>query len=81
MLQEGADADLVVVDPEARAAVDADYYEGWIRDWSIYEGWQFQGMPQCTVVRGEVVAHRSEIVGSPGHGTYVGAATAATETA
>lgn len=81
VLQDGADADLVVVDPEARATVDADYYEGWIRDWSIYEGWQFQGMPQCTVVRGKVVAHRGEIVGSPGHGTYVGAATAATETA
>ena len=80
-LQVGADADIVVVDPDARATVDADYYEGWIRDWSIYDGWHFQGMPQYTAVRGEVVSHRGEIVGGSGHGTYVGAATVPTRTA
>jgi len=74
VLAVGSDADLVIVDPEARATVDENYHKGWITDWSIYEGWEFQGVPQTTVVRGEVVVDRGAIVGSPGSGKYVGAA-------
>jgi dihydropyrimidinase len=66
----GADADLVVVDPEKRAIVDDGYHEGWIRDWSIYEGWEFHGMPETTIVRGEVVVENGMVVGAPGHGRY-----------
>ena len=73
-LQVGSDADLVVVDPNARATVEESYYEGWVRDWSIYDGWEWVGMPETTVVRGEVVAHRGEITRRAGHGEYVGAA-------
>jgi dihydropyrimidinase/dihydroorotase len=76
VLQVGADADFVVVDPEARATVTDDYYLGWIRDWSIFHGWEFVGMPETTVIRGEVVVDRGEIVGRPGHGRYAGAAAA-----
>ena len=39
---------LVIVDPELEATVDEDYHEGWIRDWSIYEGFEFHGMPETT---------------------------------
>jgi hypothetical protein len=31
-------------------------------------------MPETTVIRGEVVVDRGEIVGRPGHGRYAGAA-------
>jgi dihydropyrimidinase len=74
VLQAGSDADFVIVDLDKRALVDDDYYEGWIKDWSVYHGWEFCGMPETTVVRGEVVAHRGEIVGRAGYGRYVGAA-------
>jgi dihydropyrimidinase/dihydroorotase len=70
VLQVGSDADLVIVDLEKRAVVDDEYYEGWIKDWSIYHGWEFVGMPETTVVRGEVVVERGEVVGRPGHGRY-----------
>ena len=76
VLQVGSDADLVIVDPEKRATVTPEYHRGWITDWSIYDGWEFQGMPETTVVRGEPVVEAGEIVGQPGHGTYVGAASA-----
>lgn len=72
VIQEGADADLAIVDPELEATVDDGYHEGWIRDWSIYEGFEFHGMPETTIVRGELVVERGEVVGKPGHGRCVG---------
>jgi dihydropyrimidinase/dihydroorotase len=69
----GSDADLVIVDPDKRATVDEDYHRGQT-DWSIYDGWEFHGMPETTIVRGEVVVDRGAIIGTSGHGTYVGAA-------
>lgn len=77
VLAVGSDADFVVVDPGKRAVVTPEYHRGWITDWSIYDGWEFVGMPETTVIRGELVVERGEIVGSPGHGTYVGAASVA----
>lgn len=73
VLQVGSDADYVILDLERRVRVTPEYHRAWITDWSIYDGWEFHGMPQTTVVRGTVVADRGEIVGSPGHGRYVGA--------
>ena len=70
VLQVGSDADFVIVDLDQRAAVTDGYYEGWIKDWSIYHGWEFHGMPETTVVRGEVVVDRGEVVGRPGYGRY-----------
>jgi dihydropyrimidinase len=71
-LEVGSDADFVIVDPDQRATVDDEYHQGSITDWSIYEGWEFHGMPETTVIRGEVVVDRGSVVGTPGHGSYVG---------
>lgn len=70
-IQVGSDADLVVVDPDARATVTADYHRGGITDWSVYDGWEFQGMPRTTVIRGSVIVDNGDVVGAPGHGTHV----------
>jgi dihydropyrimidinase/dihydroorotase len=80
VLAVGSDADLVIVDPDKRATVDDEYHRG-STDWSIYEGWEFWGMPETTVVRGEVVVDRGAIVGTSGHGTYVGSAALASKAA
>jgi dihydroorotase-like cyclic amidohydrolase len=74
----GSDADYVVVDPARRATVTPEYHRASVADWSIYDGWEFVGMPETTVIRGEVIVERGEVVGSPGHGTYVRAARVAT---
>ena len=73
VLQVGSDADYVVLDLNKRVRVTPEYHRGWITDWSIYDGWDFHGMPETTVVRGSVVVDRGEIVGDPGYGRYVGA--------
>lgn len=74
VLQVGSDADYVIIDPEKEALVDDDYYRGSVRDWSIYHGWRFRGMPETTVVRGEVVVERGEVKAQPGGGRYARAA-------
>jgi dihydroorotase-like cyclic amidohydrolase len=64
VLQVGADADLVVVDPD--------------REWTIwpntlhsrskitpFEGWSVRGGVVATLVRGKVVFQDGEIVGTP----------------
>jgi dihydropyrimidinase len=40
-------------------------------DWGLYDGWNLKGWPTHTIVRGEVVMERGEIVGSPEHGQYI----------
>jgi dihydropyrimidinase len=72
VIQVGSDADLVVVDPDRRATVTPEYHRGGVTDWSIFDGWEFFGMPETTIIRGEVVVDHGEIVSKPGHGTYVG---------
>jgi dihydropyrimidinase len=72
VLAVGSDADYVVVDPRKRATVTPEYHRGWITDWSIYEGWEFHGLPELTVIRGEPIVHDEEIVGRTGRGEYVG---------
>lgn len=34
----------------------------------MYDGWMLRGWPVKTMVRGEMVAEDSEVVGSPSHG-------------
>ena len=77
VLQVGSDADLVIVDPSKRATVDDQYFRGGVTDWSIYHGFEFYGMPETTVIRGELVVHETSIVGKPGYGTYVGSTSTA----
>jgi len=72
VLQVGSDADFVIVDPDKRAKVDDAYYLGSTPDWSVYHGFEFQGMPETTVIRGQVVVERGVVQGKPGYGTYVG---------
>lgn len=71
----GADADLVLVDVKKRVLLTRDMIHS-RAGWSIYEGWDFNGWPILTMLRGEVVSRwndakrKTEIVGSP-RGRYL----------
>jgi dihydropyrimidinase/dihydroorotase len=69
-LVPGADADLVIVDPDHEAVVDVDFYHC-VCEVSVYAGWTFRGMPRTTVVRGKVMMENGVTVGEPGWGRYV----------
>jgi dihydropyrimidinase len=56
-IQSGADADLVIVDPEEEWTVRADEFSYDV-DSSLYEGIPMRGRPVTTIRRGEVVAEK-----------------------
>jgi dihydroorotase-like cyclic amidohydrolase len=69
-LVPGADADVVVVDPEREAVVDDTFYHC-LCQVSVYRGWKLRGMATMTLVRGQVMLEGGETVGKPGWGRYV----------
>jgi dihydropyrimidinase len=69
-LWPGADADIVVVDPDDRTTVRADeLYDP--SDYSVYEGRELI-FPQITISRGEIVYEDGELRGEEGRGEFIG---------
>lgn len=69
-LQVGADADVVVWDPNRSQSLDATALH-MHTDHSPYEGEVATGWPSLVLLRGSVVARGGEFVGEPGGGRYV----------
>jgi dihydropyrimidinase len=70
VLAPGADADIVVVDPDLEATVDDAFYHC-LCEVSVYRGQKFRGLARTTIVRGRVMMEDRQTVGSPGWGRYV----------
>jgi dihydroorotase-like cyclic amidohydrolase len=70
MISVGSDADLVIVDLNKKRKVSAKsfYSKG---DFSCYEGWDLQGWPILTMMRGKVVMEDGKVVGRPGFGRFI----------
>ena len=71
MLATGSDADLVIVDLNKKAKVNGQNLFTQAADNSCYEGWEFQGWPVLTMVRGSVVMENGKITGKPGSGKFI----------
>ncbi|MEY2551631.1 MAG: dihydropyrimidinase, partial [Verrucomicrobiota bacterium] len=66
-IQIGADADLVVYDPEYRGKISAATQLMNV-DYSAFEGWDIEGRPDLVTVRGEVAVRDGKFVGTIGRG-------------
>jgi len=66
-IQIGADADLVIFDPNYRGSISARTHQLAV-DYSAFEGWSIQGRPSAVTVRGEVQVREGKFVGSQGKG-------------
>jgi dihydropyrimidinase len=66
----GADADIVVWDPEKEKTIQAATQQSAI-DYNVFEGKQVKGLPRFTLTRGRVAVHDGEIRGQEGHGQFV----------
>ena len=69
-LAPGADADIVLWDPELETTATADNRHGNV-DYTPYEGRSFHGGPASVYVRGEPVYRDGEVVGERGSGRFV----------
>lgn len=66
----GADADLVVWDPEKEKTITADSQQSAI-DYNVFEGKKVKGLPRYTLTRGQVAVMDGEIKTQEGHGEFV----------
>jgi dihydropyrimidinase len=66
----GADADIVVYDPNARTRISVDTHH-MNMDYSAYEGMEIAGGVDTVLSRGSVVIDAGAFVGRTGHGQYL----------
>ena len=66
----GADADIVVWDPEKEKTITAGTQQSNI-DYNVFEGHHVKGLPRFTLTRGYVAIHDGEVRTREGHGEFV----------
>ena len=69
-IQPGADADLVVFDPDYRGKISAKTQHMNV-DYSAFEGWKIEGRPSVVTVRGQIAVRDGKFVGKHGHGKFL----------
>jgi dihydropyrimidinase len=66
----GSDADIVLIDPELTTKVTlAGLHSNC--DYSIWDGWEFTGVPVMTMLRGNILVENGEWTGPRGIGAFV----------
>lgn len=68
-LAAGSDADITIIDPSIRRALTLDDLH--LEDYSIWEGWEAQGWPVTTVLRGKVMVEDRKLLASAGYGQHI----------
>ncbi len=68
---EGADADIIVWDPEKTKTITSGTQQSAI-DYNVFEGIEVKGLPKYVLSRGEIAVENFEVKAKPGHGQFVG---------
>jgi dihydropyrimidinase len=69
-LSPGADADVVIFDPDRRVTLRAETLHQNV-DYCPYEGWEVRGYPETVLSRGEVIVQDGEFTGIAGRGRFL----------
>ncbi len=69
-IRAGADADFLIVDPEASWTIRVVDHLG-VAGWTLYEGWPVRGRPWMTLLRGRVLLNQGKLEQVPGYGQYL----------
>ena len=70
VLQPGADADIMLIDPHGKSELTIKKLHG-VVDYTIYEGLQLQGALRMVLSHGEVVCRAGEFTGREGTGRFL----------
>lgn len=65
----GSDADIVLIDPNLRKTLSMNNLHQ--SDYSIWDGWEVQGWPVTTILRGKVVVDNGQFLGIPQDGQLI----------
>ena len=68
-LVPGADADVVLIDPSIRKTLQKSDFH--VSDYSPWEGWNVEGWPVTTILRGKVMVADGKLFGSTSDGRLV----------
>lgn len=68
-IQPGADADLVIYDPDYRGVLSAKTQQSAV-DYNAFEGMEILGKPKHVALRGKIVVDDGKFVGEPGGGKF-----------
>jgi dihydropyrimidinase len=71
VIEPGADADILVWDPNSRTKIGINDKHHMNMDHSAYEGFEIDGKVDTVLSRGTVIVENDEFKGRPGHGRYV----------
>jgi dihydropyrimidinase len=66
----GSDADIVIFNPNKKMKISAETHHMRV-DFSCYEGFEVQGVPETVLSRGKVVIENEQYVGRKGDGSYL----------
>jgi dihydropyrimidinase len=69
-IRVGADADLLIIDPEPEWTITVADHHG-MAGWTLYEGWKARGRPWMTLLRGRVLLNQGKLEQAPGFGRYL----------
>ncbi len=70
IIQEGSDADLVILDPnQSNVISEKNQYQN--TEYNVYEGFETEGKITHVLSRGEVIVEDNVILGKTGHGEFI----------
>ena len=69
-IMPGADADIVIMDPDAKHVLTIDDMHG-ANDYTCYEGFNLTGRIEKVFSRGELIVEDNRFLGSKGSGRYL----------
>lgn len=70
LIAEGADADLVIIDPDREVTLSQRLMHG-RADYCPYEATRLQGYPVMTIARGKVIVKDGQFMGKAGDGRFI----------
>jgi dihydropyrimidinase len=70
VIRPGADADLLIIDPNHEGTIRAADHHG-MAGFTLYEGWKLRGRPWMTLLRGRVLLNEGRLEQEPGYGRYL----------
>jgi dihydropyrimidinase len=71
VIQPGADADIVVYDPQGHTSIGVDKTHHMNMDHSAWEGFEIDGHVDTVLSRGKVVVDQNQYLGAKGDGKFI----------